>query len=292
MYEEITLDPHCMSEYHYYGLLKERFGFDRGRYIIAPVREWARAAFNAVKESTDLQDVKKQSIKNYLNKIYKEKDQSIIYLPQHRSHIDYIHWSDWVQKQQTYAPFHLIISETYAGALNYDKIINGDEKWNIPPTKLINTSAESIYAEISPLLKIGNEITIIDPYFVLSGNKVLHAIFNSLTENTGIVKIVLVTAIDAANVETIFQNEFKCKYKNIPTFEYILIPDNFVHDRYLIANKGALKSGHGFSERVEKGVQADKLSISLCGIEECFSTKEWIDRFVLEKKAVVKKLYP
>ncbi len=49
MYKEIALDPHCMSEFHYYGLLKSEFGFESGRYVIAPTKEWVRRLTNVLR---------------------------------------------------------------------------------------------------------------------------------------------------------------------------------------------------------------------------------------------------
>ena len=50
MYQEVALDPRCLGEYHYYGLLRNGFGFEAGRYVIAPVRDWAKEAFQAAKK--------------------------------------------------------------------------------------------------------------------------------------------------------------------------------------------------------------------------------------------------
>ncbi|TOL27686.1 hypothetical protein CGI00_23505, partial [Vibrio parahaemolyticus] len=66
MYKEVAFDPSCMGSMEYYGLVKQHFGYDHGRYISADIRSWAREAIQYVKTS-GLQPVKQQSIKNYLN---------------------------------------------------------------------------------------------------------------------------------------------------------------------------------------------------------------------------------
>ena len=68
MYKEVAFDPSCMSEIEYYYLVKQHFGFDRGRYISAKTRPWAREAMGHVQDS-DLKPVRKKSVKNYLNKL-------------------------------------------------------------------------------------------------------------------------------------------------------------------------------------------------------------------------------
>lgn len=74
MYKEIAFDPECMAEYEYYGLLKQNFGFEKGRYVIASKKEWAKEAFQAVKAS-EISPVKKKSVTNYLNNLQKEKNE-------------------------------------------------------------------------------------------------------------------------------------------------------------------------------------------------------------------------
>jgi len=63
MYQEVAFDPKCLSEYHYYGLLKSEFGFEKGRYISAPIKEWVREAYKAVKTSPLIQPNKKSPLR-------------------------------------------------------------------------------------------------------------------------------------------------------------------------------------------------------------------------------------
>ncbi|MBE8232535.1 MAG: hypothetical protein HAW67_02280, partial [Endozoicomonadaceae bacterium] len=67
MYQEVAFDPECFSEYHYYGLLKSEFGFEKGRYIVAPIRSWVREAVKAVKDSQQIKPIRKQTIKNFVS---------------------------------------------------------------------------------------------------------------------------------------------------------------------------------------------------------------------------------
>ena len=65
MYKEVAIDPRCMADMEYYNLVKQHFGYDKGRYISAEVKVWTKEAMEYVKKS-DLSDVKLQSVKNYL----------------------------------------------------------------------------------------------------------------------------------------------------------------------------------------------------------------------------------
>jgi len=105
--------------------------------------------------------------------------------------------------------------------------------------------------------------------------------FSELTANSSIMK----------NPDQVFRNDYLNKYANLPKFEFIVAPGKFFHDRYVISGFGAIKSGHGFSEGVEQGAQADNLSISLCGKEEADGTLQWVDTVIEEGKATTTVLH-
>lgn len=285
MYQEVAVDPKCLSEYHYYGLLKERFGFEAGRYVIAPVREWAREAFIAAKNSKELQPVKKKSIINFLNKLQKSKDQDRFALPIHRSEINVENWTDWCTKQTEYLPFNSILSEQFEGAIGYVDIIERHASWHLPPTVTINRTSQEISACIAPIVRYGGNLTIVDQYFCFAPNPVLHNIFLMLQQYQSIRSITLVTAIDVAQPEVVFKRDYVDNFKLLPNFSLVIAPEKFFHDRYLMTEYCGIKSGHGFSPGAIQGAQADKLSISLCSKHECEETHQWIEAIVTDGRA-------
>ncbi|MEZ9368457.1 hypothetical protein AB4140_06465 [Shewanella sp. 10N.286.51.B2] len=285
MYQEVAFDPRCLSEFHYYGLLKERFGFESGRYVIAPVREWAKEAFKAAKASENLKPIRKKSITNFLNNLQRNKNQGYVILPTDRVHINAENWSDWCSKQVTHLAFNSVISETFADAIKYDDLIEGHAKWDLPPTIQINKTAAEISSQIGTLLRFGGDLLIVDQYFRLAANPVLVEIFKQLQCSHSINSITLVTSINTADPARVFNQEYTEIFEYIPKFSIVVAPAKYFHDRYVISDKGAIKSGHGFSEAIEQGAQADKLSIGLCGMLEATDTKGWVHRVIDEQKA-------
>ncbi|MCU7997418.1 MULTISPECIES: hypothetical protein [unclassified Shewanella] len=285
MYQEVAFDPRCMAEYHYYGLLKHSFGFEAGRYVIAPVRDWAREAFQAAKASENLLPVRKKSITNFLNNLQRSKDQPYFILPLDRSSILADDWSVWCTRQTEILPFNSIVSELFAGAIKYDDLIDGHDSWLMPPSRLVNKVAKDISASLSTLIRFGGNVFIVDQYFRLANNPVLKSIFTLSQDSHAISSITLVTSINTGNPQKVFQQEFIDMYDQIPNFSLIIAPERYFHDRYVITDKGAIKSGHGFSEGVEQGVQADKLSLSLCSVVEATITKQWVEKAIAENKA-------
>jgi hypothetical protein len=291
MYQEVAFDPQCFSEYHYYGLLKQNFGFEAGRYVVGPVREWVKEAFQATKASETIKPVRKKSITHFLNKLQKSKSNQIILLPKYRKGISTKTWDEWCQQQVALSPFKSVISESFPDAINYEDITERNASWVLSPTIQIKKKACEIITVIEPLLKFGGEITIIDQYFCLTNNHVLDAILAVIQNSQSINTIRLVTSINVNNPVHVFSNDYLSKYPHSPKFEFIVAPGKFFHDRYVIASLGAIKSGHGFSEGVEQGAQADNLSISLCGKEEADGTLQWVDTVIEEGKAITVVLH-
>ncbi len=137
MYKEIALDPHCLSEFHYYALLKSAFGFESGRYVVAPTKEWVREAYQCVKASS-ISPTKQKSITNFLNKLQREKSRPLVLLPADRaiwtSEHGYENWATWVKSQHALRQFNAVVSEKEQEVhINYEQIIDGDNAWVVPP---------------------------------------------------------------------------------------------------------------------------------------------------------------
>lgn len=85
----------------------------------------------------------------------------------------------------------------------------------------------------------------------------------------------------------VFDVEYNTRFEYVPTFNLVTVPERYFHDRYFFTEFGALKSGQGFSAGNSLGAQADKLSISLCGKDECKETKVLLAQIVRDGRASV-----
>lgn len=285
MYQDVAFDPKCMSEYHYYGLLKTSFGYEVGRYTIAPLKDWIKEAFHAAKNSESLEPVKRKSITNYLNSLNKDRTQDKIVLPLHRSHLSGDDWLAWLSEQQKFEPFSFVISERANNAITFESILAGDIGWSLPPTLRIDKTEQSIVDGLEPLLRFGGNVVIVDQYFRLTDNPVLQTMFQLLQAKKQVCSITLVTSVVAADPVAVFNSEYLTRFTYVPRFKLITVPEKFFHDRYFFTEFGALKSGQGFSAGAALGAQADKLSISLCGKDECHETETLIAQIVRDGRA-------
>lgn len=90
MYKEVAVDPACMADSACFFALREQFGFEKGRYLVADRQHWLKDAMVAVKaaqSSNELKPVMAQTIKSWLNKARGKvelKDRQIL-LPSSRS---------------------------------------------------------------------------------------------------------------------------------------------------------------------------------------------------------------
>ncbi|WP_318473971.1 hypothetical protein [Photobacterium leiognathi] len=282
MYKEIALDPHCMSEFHYYGLLKSAFGFESGRYVIAPTKEWVREAYKCVKASS-ISPTKQKSVTNFLNKLQREKAHPLIVLPTDRAGLTiqkgYENWLQWIGAQQSLRRFNAVVSEKDGAAyINYEQIIEGAEIWAMPPTRWIDKSIEDIVSVVEPLIHVGRELIIADPYFKLPNNALFKAILKKAMLGE-IKKVTLVTTMECSNLSVVFDREYKHLLDTAIKISYVRVPNQFIHDRYVLTDKAAIKAGQGFAVAPEKGLQSDHLSISLCGLDEYRDTKKRIEEY-------------
>ena len=113
----------------------------------------------------------------------------------------------------------------------------------------------------------------------------MDGILAEINKSDCITSIKLVTGINTANPKHTFIKQYQNKYSHLPPFELIVAPERFFHDRYIITSFGSIKAGHGFSEAVEQGTQADKLSINLCGKNEADEALDWVFKVVNDGKA-------
>jgi hypothetical protein len=179
--------------------------------------------------------------------------------------------------------FNAVVSEKVGTAhTNYEQIIDGDKAWVIPPTLWIDKTEREILSVIKPLLYVAKELTIADPYFKLPGNNLLKAILKS-AKGSGVRKVTIATSMECGNLVAVFQREYKKTLSEDIKLIYVRLPDQFIHDRYILTDTAAIKAGQGFAVAPEKGLQSDHLSVSLCGFEEYKDTKTRIEQFQQQK---------
>lgn len=287
MYKEISLDPVCFKEFEYYTLLKNEFGHDAGRYIVAPVKEWTKEAFQCAKSSDSISPIKKKSVTNFLNKLSRGQSERLIVLPKDRAGIKYNDWNSWQQLQlEQIRPFCVNISEEIAGYVSSVDLGADNESWCVPPTIRVDRSASDIFDKLKPLCRFSKEVILIDQYFRLSDNSVLNKIFQFIDEDisSAIEQLTLVTSINTNDPAAVFANEMARRYTNKPSFRVIVAPEKFFHDRYVISQYGSLKTGQGFSEAPPIGAQSDRLSYNICGKEERQETITWLKKLIDERK--------
>jgi len=271
MYKEVALNPSCLGSFEYYSLLKQQFGFDKGRYVAADRRAWAQEAIVAVKQA-GLSVIREQSIKNYLNKLPRSRERDEFLLAPDRPKIENQSWSVWCNNQQQVRPFDATISEpAHNGCMDIDAINGGHPGWIIPVSHSVPRTAAMIIDAVHGLLRLSKEITLIDPYFRLADNRTFLELFRVL-QGTSVRSICVVSAIDTADPHRVYQREYLAINGRGVGLEWIVAPDQFFHDRYLLTDAGAVRAGHGFMSDVVKGGHADLVNLNLIGTDEANRT--------------------
>ncbi len=258
MYKEVSFDPSCMGSMEYYGLVKQHFGYDHGRYISANVKEWVKEAMVHVKASK-LSTIKKKSITNFLNSAFRYPAKSEpFFLSKDRQGKSGLAWLDWHLEQEKVRPFSFAISESdLIDRITVDDINSDCEDWKVSRSVLVDRNEKDIVSPIVSLMMISTSLTLLDPYFVFSENKVISEIL-SCAKVHGLSSIRFVTSMKTPGAESIFE---RCYKENMPddlSMSWVVVPDKCFHDRYVITEAGAIRSGQGFMTAPKKGVHADK----------------------------------
>jgi len=274
MYKEVALDPSLITDIQYYNLIKQQFGFEKGRYISADLNKWRSEAMNYVKGS-DLKTIEQQSIKNFLNKMMKEKkllvhDKKIL-LTEDRKKINSSDWVDWFNQQQSIRKFSCCISNKVKNGIDINDINDNCKQWYIPPSTSIERKSDKIIESLYPLLQLSSDVTLIDPYFRLVNNNILSKLIATVNKlNVKFFRVA--TAMETASIESVFNKNYRSMIGENLKFEWIKAPEKYFHDRYLITNVGAIRSGQGFSESTEKGIHSDFANINIISYEEADRT--------------------
>lgn len=291
MYKEVAVDPACMADSACFFALREQFGFEKGRYLVADRQHWLKDAMVAVKaaqSSNELKPVMAQTIKSWLNKARGKvelKDRQIL-LPLNRVvHPEVPVWNAWWLRQQSIRKFDVSIAPAPNPPLAYDFTqLSSVQDWNVSPSCSVDRSAADIVAALEPLLRISREVWLVDNYFNLGSNQVLVELIRAAASR-GFTQLKIVTACDCASPEAVWRREYESLVSDTFKCEWVKVPDNYFHDRYLITDTGAVKAGHGFAEAVRKGTAADKVSLNYCSFDEAQTVQQQVQALLAENKA-------
>lgn len=293
MYKEVAVDPTCIADDACFFALREQFGFEKGRYLIADGKRWLSDAMAAVKEAqgkNELKPVRAKTIKAWLNKArgnIEQRDRQIL-LPLNRTMSPEVPtWNDWWAEQQAIRNFDVSVVPASNPPQTYDFTqLATVANWQVSPSFSVAKTAESIVAALEPLLRISKEVYLLDNYFRLGSNKVLTVLI-STAARVGCTRLRIITACACPNPAAVWEREYEGLTSSTLKCDWVIVPDKYFHDRYLITDTGALKAGHGFLADVAKGIAADTLNLSYCAFNEAQITKQQIDALLSEKKASI-----
>lgn len=286
MYKEIAINPECMAHIEYYFLLKRETGYEQGRYLVADTRQWADEAFSTVRDA-DIPTIKKKSIKNFLNKLKKNRTNEHFVYPVDRQAIKGVCWSDWWEHQCAHRGFAVTLSEqSVGGSTCHMEVIEGNEDWNLSPSILLRRDSIDIVDVIEPLLLMSKELMIVDQYFSFSSNSTLQELCRRLGRLGSLSTIHLVTSINTANPAGVYEREYGPLLPKDISMRVTEVPPKYFHDRYMMTDVGGIKAGYGFGDGPEKGAPSDMLSVSLMSFSEATFVRESLKSAIKSGTAV------
>lgn len=268
MFKEFAVDPACMESFEYYSLLKRDFGFDRGRYASADVKTWVREAYSVAKAS-GITPVRKKSVLNFLNKLQKDRKQNVFL--DVRGARDGGSWLDWYRAAAEEYPFAGVISEALDNGISFEDIIEDDERWRTDNAIPCEKTKDAIVNALLPLIRISRSVLLVDPYFAFSNNDVLARLIQKAQKFHPLRELELVTSIAAKDPTAIYERQYSRLNRKPIRITMTCVADKWFHDRYLITDRGAIKSGQGFSSGARKGGHADHLRFNITSQDEAES---------------------
>ena len=292
MYKEVAVDPACLADDACFFALREQFGFEKGRYLIADSSQWLKAAMEAVKAAQareELKPVKAKTIKQWLNKSRKPTAaEKQLLLANDRAGVSTTSdWNQWWSLQQGIRSFDVSVATQSNPPNAYEFFeLSSLADWSVSPTYTVDRTPEGIVWALTPLLYISKDILLVDNYLNLASNLVL-AELTKAAALAGCHQLTIATACHCASAQTVWEREYQPLVSADFKCEWLQVPDYYFHDRYLISDTGAIKAGHGFSARVPQGTAADKLSLSYCGFDEAQSVKQQVQSLVSDGRARV-----
>lgn len=293
MYKEVAVDPACIADDSCFFALREQFGFEKGRYLIADTRRWLQDAMAAVKEAqkrNELKPVKAQTIKAWLNRANKKvevKDRQILLPANRQISSEIATWNDWWSGQQAIRRFDVSVApSSYPPQFHEFTELSTLDSWKVSPSYSVDRTATAIVAAIEPLLRISKEVMLVDNFFNLGSNAVLAELIRAAVQ-AGCTQLTIVTGCDCVSPDRVWAHEYQSLASDDFQCKWLKVPDRFFHDRYLITDTGAITAGHGFSAGLQKGTAADKLNLYYCSYEKSQEVKQDVIKLETDGRASV-----
>jgi hypothetical protein len=269
MFSEYAVDPELLKDFSNLTFIRECFSPITGRLISDPFRDWRSESkanvYNAIRRSSYSPKKRKQIVRS-LEKIIDSR--SICKRPE--SIVDNrkeLCWTKKILSNDSKYPFSAILSKKEHETF-YDPselVVREPVNWERHETNLLLVQREAIKIVdvMMPLLKLSSEITIIDPYFDISGPQtanVLREIIRRKKEfnfGQGVRCVSLYMRDerynpDVLNADWIPKGFLKAKP----------IHKNRIHDRFLMTEHGCMQFGHGLAE-AKKSIKVNVIRVSL-----------------------------
>jgi hypothetical protein len=290
MYKEVAFDPSCMSDNEYFNLVMQHFGFEKGRYISAETKSWAKEAMAHVK-AAKLQAIKEKRVTNYLNKLGKSTKNGRLLLgfllARDRQGIPSPCWQEWLDEQQKIRKFsYTVASAGCEDRIDIDQINDGCEQWKVPTSISVSRTPKDIVSALYPLLILSEQVTVIDQYFRLSRNPALVELFKAM-ENTSVRSLRIVTSMETTDIHGVYDRDYRALNRSNIHFKWIKAPDKYFHDRYVITEAGAVRSGQGFMADGIKGAHSDLANINIIGENEASRTLTEVSQLIETGRASI-----
>lgn len=141
-------------------------------------------------------------------------------------------------------------------------------------------------APLVSLMVISSSLTLLDPYFVFADNTVVAELLVN-AKTLGLSSIRFVTSMKTPGAESIFDRCYKENMPNNLSISWIVVPDKYFHDRYVITEAGAIRSGQGFMPMPKKGVHADKANYNSISKVEADGVISELDELIKSRRAEV-----
>jgi hypothetical protein len=285
MFKEVAFDPKCLNEFSYYTILTQNISFDTGRFISACPFLWAQEAMESVKHAK-MQNVKRQSIKNFIIKVRQEKVGHFITAPNRTSYSR--PWLSWVKKENENKAFDTIITsevEKVTNSINDLGVSSNDASWNNPISRRIKRDENEIVDALKTMIQSSSRFTMIDQYLQINCNPIIDKLLEFLSKNESIKELFLVTASCTNDPMKGFNSEYG-KYKDLPKITIVKANPKYFHDRFAISEFGAIYSGQGFSLGGDEGTPTEFLKWGFISYVDANIELESIEKAVSDGCAI------
>lgn len=274
MFKEVAINPECMAHSEYFDLIMLETGYEKGRYLVADMKAWADEAYPYAKNA-DMRPRARKRVTNFLNKLKKNRRNEHFACPGDRQIVCADCWLDWWGQQCARREFDATLSDDRRDrTICFEDVLDGAEGWEVTPSLTTRRNAIDIVAIIEPLLNMSKELLIVDQYFSFSSNATFTELCRLLQKCSSLNSVHLVTSVESSDPRAAYANDYEGLIPFNVRLTVTIVPERFVHDRYMITDVGALKAGHGWSEATEQGALSDQLGINLVSKAEAAGVQQ------------------